>query len=122
MQIFRNNILLILMPVFFLITGLKTGWSVSGTLVIFVAIILLIVQFMSKVLGVLVAGKILKWKKTDAFVIGVLLQTKALIEIIFCTVLLDKEIITSQMFTALLIMAILSTISTMPITRRLIKK
>jgi Kef-type K+ transport system membrane component KefB len=122
MQIFRNNILLILMPVFFLITGLKTGWSVSGTLVIFVAIILLIVQFMSKVLGVLVAGKILKWKKTDAFIIGVLLQTKALIEIIFCTVLLDKGIITSQMFTALLIMAILSTTSTMPITRRLIKK
>lgn len=122
MQIFRNNILLILMPVFFLITGLKTNWTVSGILVIFVAIVLLLTQFGSKVLGVLIAGKILKWKKTDALIIGVLLQTKALIEIIFCTVLLDKAIITSQMFTALLIMAVLSTISTMPITRRLIKK
>lgn len=122
MQMFKNNVLLILMPIFFLITGLKTNWTVSGALVILVAIILLFTQFGSKVLGVSIAGKILKWKKTDALIIGVLLQTKALIEIIFCTVLLDKGIITSQMFTALLIMAILSTISTMPITRRLVKK
>ena len=122
MQMFRNNVLLILMPIFFLITGLKTNWTVSGALVILVAIILLLTQFGSKILGVFIAGKVLKWKKTDALIIGVLLQTKALIEIIFCTVLLDKGIITSQMFTALLIMAVLSTISTMPITRRLIKK
>ena len=122
MQMFRNNVLLILMPIFFLITGLKTNWTVSGALVILVAIILLFTQFGSKVLGVFIAGKILKWKKTDALIIGVLLQTKALIEIIFCTVLLDKGIITSQMFTALLIMAVLSTMSTMPITRRLVKK
>lgn len=122
MQMFRNNVLLILMPIFFLITGLKTNWTVSGALVILVAIILLFTQFGSKVLGVSIAGKILKWKKTDALIIGVLLQTKALIEIIFCTVLLDKGIITSQMFTALLIMAVLSTMSTMPITRRLVKK
>lgn len=122
MQMFKNNVLLILMPIFFLITGLKTNWTVSGALVILVAIILLFTQFGSKVLGVSIAGKILKWKKTDALIIGVLLQTKALIEIIFCTVLLDKGIITSQMFTALLIMAVLSTMSTMPITRRLVKK
>lgn len=122
MQMFRNNVLLILMPIFFLITGLKTNWTVSGALVILVAIILLFTQFGSKVLGVSIAGKILKWKKTDALIIGVLLQTKALIEIIFCTVLLDRGIITSQMFTALLIMAVLSTMSTMPITRRLVKK
>lgn len=122
MQMFRNNVLLILMPIFFLITGLKTNWTVSGALVILVAIILLFTQFGSKVLGVSIAGKILKWKKTDALIVGVLLQTKALIEIIFCTVLLDKGIITSQMFTALLIMAVLSTMSTMPITRRLVKK
>lgn len=122
MQMFKNNVLLTLMPIFFLITGLKTNWTVSGALVILVAIILLFTQFGSKVLGVSIAGKILKWKKTDALIIGVLLQTKALIEIIFCTVLLDKGIITSQMFTALLIMAVLSTMSTMPITRRLVKK
>ncbi len=47
-----------------------------------------------------------------------LLQTKALIEIIFCTVMLDKGVISPEMFTALLFMAILSTISTTPIVSR----
>ena len=121
MQLFKNNVLLVLMPVFFLITGLKTNWSVSGFVVILVAFLLLVVQFASKILGVKMAGKVLGWKKKDAMIIGVLLQTKALIEIIFCTILLDKNIITSQTFTALLLMAVFSTISTMPITRRLLK-
>lgn len=119
---FKKNVLLVLMPVFFLITGLKTDWAVSGSVVLLVAALLFFTEFGSKVIGVSIAGKILKWDKKETLVIGVLLQTKGLIEIIFCTILLEKGIITSQMFTALLIMAVFSTISTIPITRRLLKK
>jgi Kef-type K+ transport system membrane component KefB len=122
MEIFKKNVLLILMPVFFLITGLKTNWSVSGLAILLVAGLLLITQFSSKIIGVSIAGKILKWEKGESLVIGTLLQTKALIEIIFCTILLDKGIITSEMFTALLLMAVFSTISTVPITRRLLSR
>ena len=42
----------------------------------------------------------LGWPKGDAFVIGWLLQTKALIMIVFANILLDKQIITSATFTA----------------------
>jgi Kef-type K+ transport system membrane component KefB len=122
MHEFKKNVLLLLMPVFFLITGLKTNWSVSGITVLLVAMLLFAVQFVSKLLGVSIASKVLGWKNGEALTVGVLLQTKALIEIIFCSILLEKGIITSQMFTALLIMAVLSTVATMPITRRLLKK
>jgi Kef-type K+ transport system membrane component KefB len=61
------------------------------------------------------AGKILKWQKGEASIIGWLLQTKALIMIIFANVLLDKQIITSETFTALLIMAVASTMLTVPV-------
>ena len=44
-----------------------------------------------------------------------ILQTKALIMIIFANVLLDKQIITSETFTALLLMAVASTMLTVPI-------
>jgi len=47
--------------------------------------------------------------------VGWLLQTKALIEIIFVNVLLDKGIITDQMFTVMLLMAIMSTMATIPV-------
>ena len=42
------------------------------------------------------AGRILKWEKGEASIIGWLLQTKALIMIIFVNILLDKGIITSE--------------------------
>jgi hypothetical protein len=41
-------------------------------------------------------------------------QTKALIMIIFITILLDKGLITSETFTALLLMAVASTMLTVP--------
>ena len=47
--------------------------------------------------------------------IGWFLQTKALIMIIFANVLLDKHIITSETFTALLLMAVASTMLTVPV-------
>ncbi|MFN3552858.1 MAG: cation:proton antiporter, partial [Novosphingobium meiothermophilum] len=47
-------------------------------------------------------------------------QTKALIMIIFVNVLLDKGIVTNETFTALLLMAVLSTMLTVPmVTPRL---
>ena len=48
-------------------------------------------------------------------IIGWLLQTKALIMIIFSNILLDKGVITSETFTALLLMAIASTMLTVPV-------
>lgn len=119
---FRNSVLLLLMPVFFLITGLKTEWSMSAYPIFGIALALLIAQIFGKILGSFIAGKILKWEKRDFYKIGWLLQTKALIEIIFCTILLDKNIITNEMFTALLLMAISSTMLTMPMVNRQLTK
>ena len=68
-----------------------------------------------KLAGVHLAGKILKWEKGEASIIGWLLQTKALIMIIFVNILLDKRIITSETFTATLLMAIGSTMLSVPI-------
>lgn len=117
----RKYVLLLIMPVFFLSTGLKTGWELTDLTVIYVAVILFVCQAFGKIMGVSLSAKILKWPAKDAKIIGWLLQTKALIEIIFCTVMLDKGIISSEMFTALLFMAILSTVSTTPIVSRMLK-
>lgn len=111
----RNNVLLILMPVFFLSTGLRTDWEVGGAAVFLGAAFLLAMQIAGKQAGVRLAGRILKWQPGEASIIAWLLQTKALIEIIFATVLLDKGIITSSTFTALLLMALTSTMLTVPI-------
>ncbi len=114
MDMFRSHILLAIMPVFFLSTGLRTQWDVGGVMVFGAAFILLIASVSGKLFGVQIAGKILKWKKGEASIIGWLLQTKALIMIIFVNILLDKQIITNETFTATLLMAIMSTMLTIP--------
>ena len=120
MDLLRQHVLLALMPVFFLSTGLRTNWELGGVQVFVVAAGLLLASVCGKLLGVHLAGRILGWPSGQAAVIGWLLQTKALIMIIFANVLLDKAVISSETFTALLIMAVLSTMLTVPmVTRRL---
>ena len=110
----RHHVLLIVMPVFFLSTGLRTNWNVGGTAVFVAAGLLLAVSVAGKQIGVRIAGRILGWRPGEAGIIAWLLQTKALIMIIFVNILLDKQIITSETFTALLLMAVLSTMLTVP--------
>jgi Kef-type K+ transport system membrane component KefB len=110
----RDHVLLVMMPVFFLSTGLRTQWSLGGSAVLLVAALLLVASVAGKIAGTRLAGRILRWPRGDATIVGWLLQTKALIEIIFVSVLLDKQIITSEMFTAFLLMAVVSTMLTVP--------
>jgi Kef-type K+ transport system membrane component KefB len=100
--------------VFFLSTGLRTNWSTGGLAVFGVAGMLLVAEIIGKLLGIRIAGKILGWEAGEASIIGWLLQTKALIMIIFVNILLDKGLITSDAFTALLLMAVASTMLTIP--------
>ncbi len=115
MDLFREHVLLAMMPVFFLSTGLRTQWDVGGAMVFGAAAVLLAVSVIGKLVGVHIAGRILKWEKGEASIIGWLLQTKALIMIIFVNILLDRQIITNATFTALLLMAVGSTMLTIPI-------
>jgi Kef-type K+ transport system membrane component KefB len=110
----RHDVLLVLMPVFFLSTGLRTDWEVGGGAVFVAAAALLFAAVAGKLIGTHVAGRILKWRPGEGSLIGWLLQTKALIMIVFANVLLDKAVITNETFTALLLMAVASTMLTVP--------
>ena len=114
MDQFRGHVLLAIMPVFFLSTGLRTTWQMGGLVVFGAAALLLVASVGGKLVGVQIAGKILKWEKGEASIIGWLLQTKALIMIIFVNILLDKRVITSETFTATLLMALASTMLSVP--------
>jgi Kef-type K+ transport system membrane component KefB len=118
----RHHVLLVVMPVFFLSTGLRTNWALGGAAVFVAAAWLLAASVAGKLLGVHIAGRVLKWQRGEASLIGWLLQTKALIMIIFANVLLDKQLITSETFTALLLMAVGSTMLTVPMVTPLLRR
>ncbi len=110
----RHHLLIFVMPVYFLSMGLRTAWSMAGSTVFLAAGLLLVVSVAGKLIGTHLAGRILKWQPGEASLIGWLLQTKALVMIVFVNVLLDKQLITSATFTALLLMAVGSTMLTVP--------
>jgi Kef-type K+ transport system membrane component KefB len=122
MDTLRHNVLLVIMPVFFLSTGLRTNWNMGGQAVFLVAGVMLVASVAGKLIGTHLAGRILKWQPGEASLIGWLLQTKALIMIIFANVLLDKNIITSETFTALLLMAVASTMLTVPVVAPMLRR
>ena len=122
MDNFRNIILLTIMPVFFLSTGLRTQWETGGPAVFAAAALLLAAAVGGKLLATAIAGRVLGWSRDEGRLIGWLLQTKALIMIIFANVLLDRQIITPTAFTALLLMAVASTMLTKPMANPLIRR
>ena len=118
----RHSVLLVMMPVYFLSTGLRTDWSVGSAPVLIAAAALLLASVAGKLAGVHLAGRILGWDKGEASIIGWLLQTKALIMIIFANILLDKGFIAPETFTALLLMAVASTMLTVPIVTPMLSR
>ena len=119
---FRDVVLLAFMPVFFLSTGLRTSWDMGGIAAFAAAALLLAAMVAGKLAGVGLAGRLLGWQKGEPWIIGWLLQTKALIMIIFVNVLFDKGIITSGAFTALLLAAVGSTMLTIPVVTPALKR
>ncbi|HTU11370.1 MAG TPA: cation:proton antiporter [Allosphingosinicella sp.] len=114
---FRDAILIALMPVYFLSSGLRTDWSDGGLGVAGAAVLLLAAAVLGKLAGIGLAGRILKWEKGEAWIVGWLLQTKGLVMIVFANILLDKTIITGATFTGLLLMAIVSNMLTTPMVQ-----
>jgi Kef-type K+ transport system membrane component KefB len=130
MDLLRHHVLLVMMPVFFLSTGLRTNWDIgagggggSGFAAVFIAAAWLLgASVVGKLAGIHAAGRILGWQRGEASLIGWLLQTKALIMIIFANILLDKAVITNATFTALLLMAVASTMLTVPVVTPMLRR
>ena len=70
MDLLRHHVLLVIMPVFFLSTGLRTNWTVGGEAVFIAAALLLVASVSGKLIGVHLAGRILKWAPGEASIIG----------------------------------------------------
>ncbi|MEA2755536.1 MAG: hypothetical protein QOJ54_1825 [Aliidongia sp.] len=112
----------VLIPFFFVLTGLRT--LIDPTSPAFLEIFLVST-------GLAVAGKILctaaaaRWIKeswSTSLALGSLMQTKGLMEVVVLTIFLDRGIISVTTFSALVLMAVVSTSLAMPLTRRALGK
>ena len=104
-----------LMPVFFIWTGLKTSWTLDLSTILLGAVGMFIIAVVTKFVGVWLAyrdqGMRIVCLKTA------LLQTKGLMEIFLVTMLLTAGIISVNMFAAVVIMSLISTVVAVPLAK-----
>jgi len=104
-----------LMPVFFIWSGLKTSWTLDFGTILLGAIAMYMVAVGTKFVGVWLAYKD-QGLRVVCFKTA-LLQNKGLMEIFLVTMLLTANVISVNMFAAVVIMSLISTVTAVPLAR-----
>jgi Kef-type K+ transport system membrane component KefB len=118
----RDFVTVFFLPIFFTYTGLRTdiGTMKGGSLWIMCGLVLL-VAFVGKFGGCWLAARLngLRWR--EASIIGVMMNTRALMELIVINIGFELGVIPKSVFFMLVVMAVVSTYVTAPALRRLIR-
>ncbi len=117
--IFINKVedvsVILLLPLFFVFTGLRTQiglindpylWKVTGFIIL--------VAVVGKFLGSALAAKFVGQNWHDSLTIGALMNTRGLMELVVLNIGYDLGVLTSEVFTMMVIMALVTTFMTGP--------
>jgi Kef-type K+ transport system membrane component KefB len=107
---------LLFLPVFFAFTGLRTqiGLLVSDGLWT-VCFLVLFVAVSGKVIGTVVASRLMDQNWKNSFSLGVLMNTRGLMELVVLNIGYDLGIISPEIFVVMVLMAIATTLMTGPL-------
>jgi Kef-type K+ transport system membrane component KefB len=111
---------MLLLPFFFLSTGLDAHISASSTVVWTLFGTGLAICVIGKVLATTITARLFGEDFPFAVTAGVLLQTKGLMELVVVTVFRQNGIVSQETYSALVLVALVSTALTMPLTKLLL--
>jgi Kef-type K+ transport system membrane component KefB len=112
----EDFVVVLLLPVFFAFTGMRTQIGLlSGATDWMLCFVIIVVACIGKFGGSAVAGRLtgLSWR--EACSVGVLMNTRGLMELVVLNVGLDLGVISPRLFTMLVIMAVVTTVLTSPL-------
>ncbi len=107
--------IIVLMPVFFALAGLNTTPSAFVGAGFTALLIVLVAAVAGKVLGGAIGARIAGYPWRTALAVGSLMNARALMELIVMKVGLDAGVIGRDLFTMLMVMAIVTTFMTGPL-------
>jgi Kef-type K+ transport system membrane component KefB len=111
------------LPIFFTYTGLRTSIGGLDTLADWTwCVAIVAVASLSKLGSAYVAARRSGFDHAESAMIGFMMNTRALMELIVINVGFDLGVITQKMFTMLVIMAIFSTVITTPALRHYLSR
>ncbi|MGJ7512707.1 cation:proton antiporter, partial [Variovorax sp. GT1P44] len=107
--------IVVLMPLFFALAGLSTTSSAFAGGSLGAMLLVLAVATIGKVAGGAVGAKIAGYSWRDSLATGALMNARGLMELIVMKIGLDAGLIGQEMFTILLVMALVTTAMTTPL-------
>jgi Kef-type K+ transport system membrane component KefB len=109
-------IVVFLLPLYFAFTGLRSSFFlISGARMWFYCAVIIALAIIGKFGGSLVAARIngMSWRESAA--VGVLMNTRGLVELIILNIGLDLGILSPALFSIMVLMALVTTFMTMPL-------
>jgi len=107
--------LVLLLPLFFVFTGLRTQIGLLNELYIWEATgLIIVVAIVGKFLGSAIAARYVKLNWKDSLTIGALMNTRGLMELIVLNIGYELGVLTPEIFAMMVIMALLTTFMTGP--------
>ena len=116
MQKFEDLVVVLFVPVFFAFTGMRTQIGlVHGWHEWMICVVIIVVASLGKFGGAFAASRLtgLDWRESTA--LGILMNTRGLMELIVLNVGLDLGVISPTLFGMLVIMAVVTTLATTPV-------
>ncbi|MEJ0036470.1 MAG: cation:proton antiporter [Gammaproteobacteria bacterium] len=107
--------ILVLMPVFFALAGLNTTSDAFVGAGLGSLGLILAVAIFGKIAGGVIGARVSRYSWRESFAVGSLMNARGLMELIVMKVGLDIGVIGPQVFTMLLVMALVTTVMTSPL-------
>jgi Kef-type K+ transport system membrane component KefB len=110
----------VLLPLFFVVTGLKTDVGLLNRPVLWLlALLILAVAIVGKWFGAAVIARVAGYSARDSAVLGTLMNTRGLTELIVLNIGFELGVISTALFTILVLMALVTTFMAAPLLRLL---
>jgi len=119
----EDVVLLLLLPAFFAFTGMRTRIDlVSGVEAWLLCGLIIVVATLGKFGGTFIAARLTGMSWRDSTALGALMNTRGLMELIVLNVGLDLKVISPELFSMMVIMALVTTGATTPIVQALLRR
>jgi Kef-type K+ transport system membrane component KefB len=113
---FESVTVVLLLPLFFAYTGLRTRIGVGGGRAIwFYSALVIVVAITGKLGGSMFAARLAGMPWREAASLGILMNTRGLMELVILNIGLDIGVISPAMFSIMVLMALVTTFMTTPL-------
>ena len=116
----EDFVVVVLLPLFFAYAGLRTNIGLLDRPILWlITLVLIAVAITGKLFGAMIAARITGFDWRASAVIGTLMNTRGLTELIVLTIALEKGVISDALFAMLVIMALVTTFMAGPMLKLL---